>query len=388
MMQKVRFGVIGCGGMGSNHVGYLPTIKGAELTAVCDIDPEALGRAEQKSGAKGFLAYQDLIKSGLADAVIVATPHYFHPEIMIYAFSKGVHVMSEKPVGVHVKQAEMMNRTAAKHPKLVFGVMFQARGNAGYRKAKELIDSGEMGKMLRATCIETAWYRSQAYYDSGGWRATWNGEGGGVLLNQCPHTLDIFTWLCGVPRRVMAMVKLGARHQIEVDDEVCAILEYDDGVFGQFVTSSGEAPGTSIMEIAFDQGLLRVGRDSVQFLRNRVPVFQHLKTSKERFAKPEAWNISLPMPKGGGGEKHAVITQNFVNAILKGEKLIAPGVEGIKGLSLGNAILLSGVKGKPVDLPLNGNVMEAFIKEQCRKSTFKKPKIAKKVADDMASSFH
>jgi predicted dehydrogenase len=265
--------------------------------------------------------------------------------------------------------------------------MFQSRCAPGYRKAKELIDSGELGPMLRVTCLETKWYRSQTYYDSGGWRATWSGEGGGVLLNQCPHTLDIFTWLAGMPKRLFAMCKLGGRHGIEVEDEVAAVMEFENGAFGQFITSSGEAPGSSVLEIAFDRGLLRANSNRLQFIRNRVTVREHLKTSAERFGKPEAWEIDVPVPKAYGGNVHQPITQSFVNAILKGGKQIAPGVEGIKGLELGNAMLLSGLKGTAVDLPLDPDEMEGFIQDLCRKSSFVKSKVVK-AKDDIAASYH
>lgn len=389
-MEKVRIGMVGCGGIGQVHFSYLNQVKGAELTAVCDIDPAPLKAAMDKMGVPGFEDYRALVDSGLCDAIIIGTPHYFHPEIMMYAFGKGLHVLSEKPVGVHVNHAKAMIATAAKHPDLVFGVMFQSRTRPYVKKAKEMVDSGELGRLLRATCLETTWYRTQAYYDSGGWRATWGGEGGGVLLNQCPHTLDVFTYLAGSPKRVIAMVKLGNRHNIEVEDEVSAILEYENGAFGQFITSTGEAPGSSILELAFDRGLLRLEEGKVLFRRNRIPTFEHLKTSQERFEKPERWDINLPLgPAPSGSKPHQPITQNFVNAILKGEKLIAPGQDGIHGLELGNAILMSGLSGgKPVDLPLDGDAMEALIKDLCAKSTFVKPETKKASAADMTSSFH
>jgi len=385
-MDKARMGVIGCGGIGTLHISYLPQVQGAELTAVCDIDPKALERAKARSGAAGFATHQELIDSGRVDAVIVSPPHYFHPEVMVYAFSKGIHVLSEKPVGVHVKHALWMNQTAAAHPQLVFGVMFQSRGDPANRKAKALIDSGEMGQMLRITCVQTRHYRTQSYYDSGGWRATWAGEGGGTLINQCPHALDIFTWLGGRPKRVTAVCKLGLRHNIEVEDEVAAILEYENGALGQFISSTGEAPGSSLFEIAFDRGLLTVRDKGLEFRRNCTPVLEHLKHSPERFAKPETWKIDVPLPKPYPGEPHQAITQNFVNAILKGEVLIAPGVEGIYGLELGNAILLSGLKGKPVDLPLDPDEMEALITQLCKKSTYVKSKTVE-IRDDVAASF-
>ena len=258
-MEKVRFGVIGIGNMGSGHVQNLAAgkIPGAELAAVCDIKPARLEWAKGICGDK--IAYFEdshaLITSGLVDAVIIATPHYFHPIIGIDAFENGLNVLSEKPIGVYTKKVrEFMD--AAKKSGKTFGIMYNQRTDHFYQKMREMVQNGELGDLKRCVWIITDWYRTQAYYNSGGWRATWSGEGGGVLLNQCPHNLDLLQWICGLPVRVRAFCHNGKWHNIEVEDDVTAYMEFPNGATGVFVTSTADAPGTNRFEITLERGKL------------------------------------------------------------------------------------------------------------------------------------
>ena len=399
-METVRFGVIGLGAMGSFHVGYLDKVEGATLGAVCDVDAERVERTAKKfestpspagapRGPVGrFGGYRELIDSGTVDAVLIATPHPQHPEVALAAFDKGLHVLCEKPVAVSVKEARRMNDAAARHPRVKFGLMYQMRTVPLYRKLRELIQDGELGEISRVTWLITDWFRTWTYYASGGWRATWAGEGGGVLINQCPHNLDLIQWLTGLfPSRVTAVGFVGKTHPIEVEDEISAILEYPNGAVGHFVTTTGEAPGTNRLEVAGDRGKIVAENGKLTFTRTRKAVREVRETSKEMFANPETWTIDVPLPPAPA-EPHKLITENFVRAILKDEPLISPGVEGVRGLELGNAMLMAGLTRRPVELPLDGDAYEQFLKDMQKQYGGKKTLQTKAVSPaDMTSSF-
>ena len=406
-MSNVRIGVIGLGAMGNFHVGYLHEIEGAQLAAVCDAMPgkaekvaDGLADVRAKADARlasrvsdpksvgRFTTYQELLDSKQVDAIIIATPHFQHPEIALAAFERGVHVLSEKPLAVHVKDARKVIEAHKRKPELTFGLVLQMRTVALYKKLKALIDEGELGEITRITWLVTDWFRPWSYYASGGWRATWSGEGGGVLINQCPHNLDLIQWLMGTqPTRVTAVASLGKQHPIEVEDEVSAILEFPNGAIGHFVTTTGEAPGTNRLEISGDRGKLIAEGGKLTFHRTRKSVREVRETSPEAFAQVETWVAEIPLPAGTLAEGHKVITQNFVNAILKKEPLIAPGSEGDKGLEIGNAMLMAGVTRRPVDLPLDGDAYEQLLKDLHKQYGGKKTLQTKAAQVDMASSF-
>jgi len=381
-MDKVRLGIIGVGNMGSSHSRYLLNgeVSRCELTAVCDIDTE---RLKPFANLKTFTDSGALIRSGEVDAVLIATPHYDHTTIGIDAFKQGLHVLVEKPISVHKADCERLI-AAHKDSGLVFSAMFQLRTSPVYRKVKHLLDAGELGSIRRTSWIVTAWFRTQRYYDSGGWRATWRGEGGGVLLNQCPHNLDLFQWFCGLPVRVRAFCGLGKWHDIEVEDEVTAYFEYSNGATGTFVTSTGEAPGSDRLEVAGDRGRLILENGKLSFTRNEVGAEEFLKTSKEMFARPEVWNVDIPVRHAPAG--HVIITQNFVDAILDGAPLIAPAVEGIHSVEFANAMLYSSFTGQTVDLPLDAAGYEAHLKKLISESRYEK-QIKKAESVDMTQSF-
>ncbi len=385
-MKEVRVGVIGVGGMGSSHAWRF--VKGeidrAKLTAVCDIDPEQLKKFDDHEEIKQFSDSKKLIRSGEVDAVVIATPHYDHTTIGIDALKQGLHTLVEKPISVHKSDCEKLIAAHTKK-KQVFAAMFNQRTDPKYRKVKEIIDRGEIGDIIRVSWVITNWFRTEAYYSSGGWRATWEGEGGGVLLNQCPHNLDLMQWMTGMPSKVMAFCNLGKRHNVEVEDEVTAYMEYENGATGTFITSTGEAPGENRLTICGERGKLVVEGDSISFTRTEVPVDEFLKTSPGRFAQPGTWNIDIPF--GGQALQHLGILRNFVDAILDGADLIAPAAEGIRSVELGNAMLYSSLTGKPVDMPLNGKTFATRLKKLIKESTFKKKTTGKASSDDMGSSF-
>lgn len=381
-MSKVRIGIVGIGNMGTGHAIYLSEnrIANAELTAVCDINPKRLEWAKEKFGGKVelFDNAEAMFSSGTVDGVIIATPHYDHPTLAIAAFEKGLHVLCEKPAGVYTKQVRLMNEAAKKSGK-VFSMMYNQRTNPLYQKMKDLVQSGELGEIKRTNWIITNWYRSQSYYDSGGWRATWAGEGGGVLLNQCPHNLDLWQWICGMPVRVRAFLSYGKYHDIEVEDDVTAYVEYSNGATGVFITSTGDAPGTNRFEITGDRGKLVAEDGKLTFWRLRVSERQFNKEYKGGFGEPECWKCEIPIR--GEETAHQGITQNWVDSIIKGTPLLAPGLEGINGLTISNAMHLSSWTDDWVDIPFDEDLFYNKLKEKIDSSTFQKKVSDSKVLD-------
>ena len=358
-MEKVKVGVIGVGGMGYAHCKSANSLKEIEFTCVCDIlEKVAKERAEEFS-VKYFTDYKELIKSGLCDAVIVATHHWLHPEVAVFAFENGLHVLSEKPIAVRVSDADRMVEAAKKNDR-IFSVMYQRRLEPVIRKAIEIVKSGTLGEIQRTTFIDP-WYRAQAYYDSGTWRATWVGEGGGVLINQAPHEIDLFMLLGGLPKRVEAKTRTKL-HKIEVEDEASAFLEYPNGAWGHYYVTTCESGGTFYMELAGDKGKLTLIGKELKLYTFSQPI------SEFTFQAPDMWaslgiteeriDISSTIPTG-----HNAIIQNFANAILNGEKLIVTGEEGLKTVEFINAIILSGEKGKPVEMPVNRQEYDELMEE-------------------------
>lgn len=372
-MDTVRIGIIGIGGMGGHHAVYLSKgeIPQAALTAVCDINPARLQWARETLGeqVKTFDNPEAFFASQAMDAVLVATPHYDHPPLAIQAFAKGYHVLVEKPAGVYTKQVREMNEAAAASGR-VFGIMFNQRTNPLYQKLRDLVHSGELGDIKRTVWLITNWYRSQSYYDSGGWRATWAGEGGGVLLNQDPHQLDLWQWICGLPKRVRAFCAFGKYHNIEVEDDVTAYVEYDNGATGLFVTSTGETPGTNRFEISANKGKVVAEEGRLTFWRLRTPEREFNASYRGGFGEPECWRCEIPIY--GQAAEHKGITANWVQAILKGTPLLAPGQEGINGLQISNAMHLSAWTDAWVDIPVDEELYYAKLNEKIETSSFKK----------------
>lgn len=372
-MDKVRIGMIGFGGMGATHAKYIMAgeVPGAELRAVSSIFDSSMASAKKElpDSVKFYENAEELFASGDVDAVIIATPHYSHPELVMSALKHNLHVLTEKPAGVHTKHVREMN-AAAKDSDKVFAIMFNQRTRAVHRKLKDLVESGELGEIKRTNWIITTWYRPQSYFDAGGWRATWEGEGGGVLLNQSPHQLDLWQWICGMPKRVRAFCEFGKYHDIEVEDDVTAYVEYENGATGVFITSTGEAPGSDRFEVVGDNGKIIMEDAKLTFWRSRVSERQFNREFKGGFGSPEVWKCEIPIE--GSNEEHKGITKNFVEAILKDEPLIAPGIEGINSLELSNAMLLSSWQDDWVDLPLDDDLFYEKLQDKIKKSTVNK----------------
>ena len=384
-MDKVRIGIIGMGNMGRFHANDLldGKVPRGELAAVGSTSPHKLEEYKEK-GVQIFGSGEEMIASGAIDALLIATPHYQHTSLGVAALEAGLHIMVEKPISAHKADAERLIAAAAARPDQVFGAMFQLRVEPRYQKIRELVQGGELGDLVRVLWIMTDWFRSEAYFQSGGWRATWKGEGGGVLLNQCLHQLDAMQWITGMPSKVRSHVGIGRWHDIEVEDDVTCYMEFANGASGAFITSSGETPGSNRFEIAGTKGRLILENDTLMLTRNEVPSDEWCKTSKIGFQKPETTVEEIPIP--GADAAHATLMTNFVNAILDGEALIAPGVEGLGSVELANVMVYSGLLNESVDLPMDGAAWEAKLNELIANSTHEK-KVVEVSSEDFAASF-
>ncbi|MCR4616736.1 MAG: Gfo/Idh/MocA family oxidoreductase [Lachnospiraceae bacterium] len=363
-MDKIRLGIIGVGNMGTGHLknivdGHCPRI---EVTAFSDPVEEKLERAKNICpSAKAFSDTEKLLDSRLIDAVLIAVPHYSHPAIAIECFKRGIHVMTEKPAGVYTRQVREMN-DAAKKAGVIFAIMFNQRSNPIYAKAKEIVSSGQLGELKRMVWIITNWYRTQAYYNSGSWRATWSGEGGGVLLNQAPHNLDLWQWIFGMPKRVRAFCSFGKYHDISVEDDVTIFGDYENGATATFITTTGEAPGTNRLEISGDRGKIVIEDAKLKWTKLKVPEREFCYTCKTGFEAPETEyeEFTAPEPEG-----HIALLNNFADAILDNVPLIANGYEGLNSLSISNAAYISAWTDGWADIPVDEKLFEKRLEALC-----------------------
>ena len=370
-MEQLRMAVVGYGNMGSAHASGLAKglIDGVRLVAVCDINPEQLAAARLRH--PGIACYEHidaLLDSGSVDAILVAVPHPMHAELAMRALRRGVHVLVEKPIDITVTRAQALCE-AARESGRVFAIMFNQRTNPLFRRARQMMRSGELGELKRTTWIITNWYRTQHYYDSGAWRATWAGEGGGVLLNQAPHNLDLWQWICGMPVEVTAWCRMARYHRIEVEDDATLLVRYPNGATGQFITTTGEYPGTNRLEIAGDLGKVVLENGLIRWWKLREPEPTVRFQSQESMAHIDYdyTEITPDEPETA----HMGILQNFANAILRGEKLISPGEDGVKELSLSNAAYLSQWLGnQPVPIPFDGKQFDGMLEKLAAESSY------------------
>lgn len=384
-MNKVRIGITGLGNIGNVHANNLleGKVNRAEFSAICSSSEEKRKTFSEK-GLKTYNSTEELIQSGEIDALLIATPHYSHPDIGIQALKAGLHIMVEKPIAAHKADAERLIAEADKHPDLTFSAVFQLRTEPRYKILRQLIQDGELGDIVRVIWIMTDWFRSEAYYQSGGWRATWKGEGGGVLLNQCLHQLDALQWILGMPNKVRSHVGIGKFHDIEVEDDVTAYLEFPGGGTGMFLSSTGEIPGSNRFEIAGTKARTILENDKLFITRNATPADEWNQTSKIGFALPDREVEEIPIPPND--EPHAELLTNFVDNILDGTPLIAPGASGIGSVELANVLLYSGLIDQPVNLPMDGAAWEAKLKDLIANSTHEK-KVVEVSTEDFTASF-
>lgn len=368
-MKTVKVAVIGIGNMGSAHASCIVKneIKGMSLTAVCDISHKKLETFSEKyPHIKCYESYEKLFEDKVCDSVIIAVPHPLHAQIAICAFKHGLNVMLEKPADIAVSRVQKLNEEAKKSGK-IFGIMFNQRTNPLYQKAREIVKSGQLGELKRTVWIITNWFRTQHYYNSGDWRATWSGEGGGVLLNQAPHNLDLWQWICGMPESVTAFCDVAKYHNIEVEDDATIFTRYKNGATGVFMTSTGEYPGTNRLEISGDLGKIVLEGGILKWYKLKEPIRQIIAESHKDFAEFDYEEIKQDKPE----TSHKGILQNFTNAILSGEELISPGTDGINELTLSNAAYLSQWQGNiEITLPFDSELYDGLLAEKAKQSKF------------------
>lgn len=390
-MKQVKLGIIGIGNMGTIHCknivekGLVPNI---ELAAIADINEERRAWAKENlpETVKIFESGDELIekaKEAGIEAVLVAVPHYQHPTLSIKAMQHGLHVMCEKPAGVYTKQVKEMNEVADKCD-VVFGMMFNQRTNCVYRKIKEMVTNGELGDIRRVNWIITSWYRPQFYYDSGAWRATWAGEGGGVLLNQCPHNLDLMQWICGLPTKVRAFCHVGKWHDIEVEDDVTAYMEFANGATGVFITTTGDAPGTNRLEITGNNGTIVTNGKTIEFRKLEMPEREFNATTTNAFGSPKYETVTVETD--GLNEAHSGVLKAFAGNILDGTPLVANGKEGINGLTLSNAMHLSSWLDKTIELPFDEDLFYEELQKRVKTSKVKEN--VNSVVSDTSGSYN
>lgn len=372
-METVRMGVVGIGAMGSAHAAHIfqGDVEGMRLAAVCDSSPERREWAKKQfPGVPVFSDEKELLSSGLVDAILIAVPHPLHPAIAVEAFHRGIHVLSEKPEGIDVLTARKENQEAKKSG-VVFGIMYNQRTNPLFQKLRDTVRSGRLGELQRFSWTVTNWYRTQAYYDSGTWRADWKGEGGGVLMNQCPHNLDLWQWIAGMPDQILASCREAQYHNISVEDDAVIFGRYHNGGTALFVTSTGEYPGTNRLEYAGTRGKAVIENGVLTLSLLKEDIRTVTKTSGEAMPElpVETVRIAQTEPEPG----HLGILRDFSRAVRTGSPLLAPGEEGILGLSIANAAYLSGWTGNWVDLPLDGEAyLAALQKKQSEEAERKK----------------
>lgn len=379
MSDVVRLGIIGLGQQGGMYAAVITQGMVPHMTvgAICDIDPAKRDLARSTyPGVPVYEDYLEMLDSGDVDAIITTVPHYLHPEMGIAALGRGIHALVDKPAGVYTQQANALIDFAATKPELTFGIMFNQRMNPLYQRLKAIVEAGEIGKVLRSNWIITTWWRPQGYYDSSAWRATWGGEGGGVLVNQAPHQLDLWQWICGIPTSVYAKLGYGVGRDIVVENEVTALVDYGDGVTGTFVTCTYDIAGTDRFEILGDKGKIVVENSKTATVtRLRQPEAElsaamdmsdvmklftgqvDLDTlyTQETFESESPW-----------GQQHSDVLENFALNVLDGTPLIAPGADGINGVRLANAIHLSSWTGREVPLDFDEGEYLALLNDRIR----------------------
>lgn len=389
-MKKIRFGIVGVGNQGTHYAAQLfakGQIENGVVSAICDLSDLKINAIKEKLNDDSivyFHDYKEMVKSGICDAVLVETPHYSHTEIVKFCLENNMPVICEKPAGVYTKEVREMNELAAKCD-TKFAMMFNQRTNCVYRKMREIIAEGGIGELQRITWIITNWFRTQNYYDNGSWRATWDGEGGGVLINQSPHQIDLFQWILGqMPKTVRGFCQYGKWHDIEVEDEVTAFVTYENGATGVFITTTGEAPGTNRLEISGTKGKLLCENEKLVWYKNATDAQEHSKTADTAFTRPEVEIIEVETD--GKNPQHAGIINNFANTLLGLEELFVDGKDGFNGVELMNAIELSGWKnGEEITLPVNEEEYLAELNK--RRATSRKKDVVETVAADMGNTF-
>ena len=389
-IEPVTVGLIGYGNMGSQHIEFLNAMPSADVVAVCDRIPSKAQRGAARAGCNSYHDFETMLDKEAPQAIVVATPHFDHVPIAVEAFRRGIHVLLEKPVAVEATEArraaEEYEKAKSEHTDLVYAAMFNQRTYGHWLKIKDLIDGGELGRIVRATWIITDWFRTQHYYDTGNWRATWAGEGGGVLVNQCPHNLDLYQWLFGMPQAVQGFASLGKYHDIEVEDEVTAYFEHENGMVGHFITTTAESPGTNRLEVVGERGRLVFEDGTIELLRNRKSMLDFLSSEKKSFTHVESWPCRIPYHHHGEGG-HRIVLERFLSAVQGRDTPVAEGNEGLHSVILANAIMQSAFSEAKINLPMDEAGYSAKLAELKKTSRYTGAEDESGKIEDLAGSY-
>ncbi len=381
MSETVRLGVIGLGNIGQQHIAHVRSGQAGNCV-ISALASRGTTTLADEIGARHFSDYRELVDSGCCDAVLVATPTMSHQEIGLYVLQKGLHLLMEKPLGLSVAQGEAL--LAATSPGQVFALMLNQRVAPVFAKAKDVIDAGTLGALQRVAWTMTNWFRPEVYFQVSDWRATWRGEGGGLLLNQCIHNIDIYQWLCGMPVSVRGFCGFGKFHDIEVEDEATAYFEFENGATGVFTGSTGEAPGVNRLDVVGDKGMLSFDGEKLSLRENTPGTAQYSRETLNMFGQPDSAEIDITPPEDIN--QHAAIIANFVDAIANGADLIAPASQGINSLAIANAILWSAWSGERIELPLDSQGYQVALNEKLAESSLRQ-KADIKPSIDMDASY-
>ena len=379
--KLVRLGVIGLGNIARQHIDNLTggLVGDCVLAALCSRQPHELAAALD---VPHFTDYAELVYSGTCDAVLVATPTFTHFEIGACALRAGLHVMMEKPLGLSAREGEEL--LALQQPGQMFALMLNQRTDPLFTTMRDTIVAGTLGEITRTHWTMTNWFRPEVYFQVSDWRATWRGEGGGLLLNQCIHNLDIYQWLCGMPTSVQAFCEFGRHHDIEVEDEATAYFRYANGATGVFVGSTGEAPGVNRFDVIGDRGSLSFDGKRLMLSENDPATGEFSRTTRDMFGIP-ATSVRDITPDRSTNQ-HATVMNNFVAAIRHDETLLAPAAAGLASLSLANAMLLSTWEARLVTLPLDGAHYQQALEQRIAVSTLRQ-KADIEATIDMSASY-
>ena len=368
MPRQVRLGIIGTGNIARRHVANVTSgaVAGAAVTAVSSRG--ACPPDLQLPGVEHFHDYRAMCASGRIDAVLVAAPTMLHREAGELACRRGLHLLMEKPLANSIADAQALVDCGRQGQ--VFAVMLNQRAHPAYRRIRELVAGGGLGDIRRVSWTMTHWYRPDVYFRVSEWRGTWQGEGGGLLVNQCIHNLDVLQWVLGMPARARAHAGFGKHHDIEVEDEVTAYLEFDGGATGVIVASTGEAPGINQLDVVGDRGTLRYDGSVLRFKRTDRGVADHCRASRDMFGMPRFETETVAFEDDVN--QHAVVLQNFVDAIVSGAPLMAPAREGLNSLELANGILLSAWLDAPVAFPFDRALYQRLLDDRVARSELRR----------------
>jgi predicted dehydrogenase len=359
-MEPLRLGIIGLGVMGSDHVRNALSVPDViELVAGADPLPVARAAAAEK-GVATVASAEELFARGV-EAVIVANPHPEHEAAVVAAAERGIHVLCEKPISATVSAADRMVAACRRH-NVLLAIDFNQRTTPIYRTLHRLLSTDTIGELSRVALVATNWYRTQSYYDSGSWRGTWEGEGGGVVMNQAPHQLDMYVWLGGLPNRVKASVSTRV-HRIETENTVAALFEHEGGRVDTFATTTAEFPGKVEWTFVGDRGTLVCDGRTLRLYRLADSLRRQLLTAPKNAKPSGAWEDIPADPISRDETGHTGLLRQFATAVREGAPPIATGEDGVRQLELANAIIMSGLRDRPVDVPVDRTAYDNLLRE-------------------------